>query len=540
MTLWICRLHSIMKKYINSIVGSVLVIVAIVSIGAIAKADNFYDNNGQFNNGTNFSNGSIFSPWSSLWSNDAYNANNFYYNNSQMNTGTYVSNSNSNNVSSSSSWNNNTSNDDISQIYNLRVNSIQTSTTAGLPAVITATANGDFGCLSYDSQTSQTSRPCFINNTGSSYQLRVTNETILLLNNRTRASINQIMIGDKLNVFGFRDSNTNGVEALIIRDISQSNTSNSIQINNATVTSVSSAYLPATLTVVSGNGTQNVVVNSATILWNQNGAVIPFSNIMTGDRVNVSGFVNSNTVTAYTIREIGDFSDDRSLKITALDSLSVIQNNFTSISFQVSGGYDQAPYTITGDNTIPGMNFTRTPCAPNQLCTQVERSNQIVLQGTPTVAGTYRVTVNARDNAPVPPCSIPAYPGAPICMIAVAAPRTASQTFLVTVNSGTTSQQAPTITSISGPTSLRVGQAGLWSITGYDLAAGSITYSVRYGDELTYLTSSATGMFANPNNDSTATFSHAYNATGIYTLTFSAANSSNQVTNTTLTVNIIS
>ncbi len=349
-------LKKIMKKYISSIVGSVLVIVAIVSIGAIAKADNT----------------AISSPSSYL-------------------------------------WDGNRANDDILQLYNLRVSSVQNSPTTGLPVVITALANQDFACLKYDTESSQAYHPCFINLTNKVYNLRVASDTILLLNNRMRMDVGQVMIGDRLNVFGFREESTNGVEALIIRDLSKPSVTNLVQINNVTVTGISSPFLPATVTVFGNGTTQNINVSSTTVIWNQNNVSVPFSSLALGDMLSISGYQQGSVISAYSIRDLGS------------------------------------------------------------------------------------VAVNP----------------------------------------------APTITSISGPTSLRVGQAGVWTLAANDSLAGYITYSVRFGDEVNYATNPG-ATIATPSNDSTASFSHAYNATGIYTLTFSAANSSNQVTNTTLTVNIIS
>lgn len=349
-----------MKKYINSIVGSVLVIVAIVSIGAIAKADSQSTNTG------------ISSPSSYL-------------------------------------WDGNRANDDILQLYNLRVSSIQNSATTGLPVVITALANQDFACLKYDTESSQAYHPCFMNLSNKVYNLRVASDTILLLNNRMRMDVGQVTLGDRLNVFGFRDGNTNGVEALIIRDLSKPSVTNLVQINNVTVSGISSPFLPATLTVYGNGVTQNINVSATTVLWNKNNVSVSFSSLVVGDTLSISGYQQGNVISAYAIRDLG--------------------------------------------------NLVTNP--------------------------------------------------------------------------------APTITSISGPTSLHIGQAGVWTLAANDSMAGSITYSVRFGDEVNYATNPG-ATFAAPNNDSTASFSHAYNATGVYTLTFSASNASTQVTNTTLTVNIIS
>lgn len=79
------------------------------------------------------------------------------------------------------------------------------------------------------------------------YQISVQTDTILLLKNRTRANIGDFAVGDHINVFGFLDSGTSGVQALIVRDLDKpvGNEGRYVQLNSLTVaTGPASSTLP--------------------------------------------------------------------------------------------------------------------------------------------------------------------------------------------------------------------------------------------------------------------------------------------------------
>ncbi|MEM4633545.1 MAG: PKD domain-containing protein [Candidatus Anstonellaceae archaeon] len=72
----------------------------------------------------------------------------------------------------------------------------------------------------------------------------------------------------------------------------------------------------------------------------------------------------------------------------------------------------------------------------------------------------------------------------------------------------------PVIVSISGPSSLQVGQVGTWTISAYDPEGGPLTYSVRWGDE------EQQPIYTQSRAIQVASFNHAYHVPGTYYPTF--------------------
>ena len=94
----------------------------------------------------------------------------------------------------------------------------------------------------------------------------------------------------------------------------------------------------------------------------------------------------------------------------------------------------------------------------------------------------------------------------------------------------------PTISGVSGPTTLAVGQQGTWTVKASDPNNGNLYYSVVWGDE-----SSATCALGGPcaaastEYQQTATFTHTYNKAGYYSPRFAVKNA-NGSAETTLSV----
>ncbi len=84
------------------------------------------------------------------------------------------------------------------------------------------------------------------------------------------------------------------------------------------------------------------------------------------------------------------------------------------------------------------------------------------------------------------------------------------------------------ITGVSGPTELQVGQGGEWSVSVRDYS-GRLTYSATWGDEGTY--GSAVSSLV-----TTGTLSHSYLMPGTYTPRFTVANAYGQSVTTSITV----
>ncbi|MFH0890618.1 MAG: CARDB domain-containing protein [Candidatus Liptonbacteria bacterium] len=97
---------------------------------------------------------------------------------------------------------------------------------------------------------------------------------------------------------------------------------------------------------------------------------------------------------------------------------------------------------------------------------------------------------------------------------------------------------APIIHSVSGPTVLKSGEVGTWTIKASDPNNGTLRYRVIWGDEA----SGISGMMTTPleNFVQTTTFTHTYyNPGSVYEPVFYVTNDSGRITKKSLTVKII-
>ena len=117
-----------------------------------------------------------------------------------------------------------------------------------------------------------------------------------------------------------------------------------------------------------------------------------------------------------------------------------------------------------------------------------------------------------------------------------------SNTIYFNVTSGTvattTTTQAPVISGIDTPTTLRVGELGSWTVHALASDTGSLYYSVLWGDETYVSTSGASAATAVQSYNPSASFTHVYNAPGVYTPTFSVRNANGQAVSTSASVNV--
>jgi len=85
--------------------------------------------------------------------------------------------------------------------------------------------------------------------------------------------------------------------------------------------------------------------------------------------------------------------------------------------------------------------------------------------------------------------------------------------------------QAPIITDITGPTSLKAGQTGTWKVEAYDPNGGDLHYSVDWGDfsrkscAVGAVCAELASLEAYP-VDQSATMTHSYSKAGTYKITF--------------------
>ncbi len=79
-----------------------------------------------------------------------------------------------------------------------------------------------------------------------------------------------------------------------------------------------------------------------------------------------------------------------------------------------------------------------------------------------------------------------------------------------------TNSGAPVINGISGPTSLKVGETGTWTVKVNNPTNSSLSYSVQWGDESKLLPSTRADAGASVTVQQTATFTHTYDQAGAY------------------------
>jgi len=86
----------------------------------------------------------------------------------------------------------------------------------------------------------------------------------------------------------------------------------------------------------------------------------------------------------------------------------------------------------------------------------------------------------------------------------------------------------PTITGISGPKTLKVGQTGTWQVKVKNSNEGNLSYSVDWGDTMDNVYDQINSSTIERMNKQTATFSHNYTRPGNYKIRFTVTNSNGQ------------
>ncbi|MBM3261097.1 hypothetical protein FJY93_01625 [Candidatus Kaiserbacteria bacterium] len=97
----------------------------------------------------------------------------------------------------------------------------------------------------------------------------------------------------------------------------------------------------------------------------------------------------------------------------------------------------------------------------------------------------------------------------------------------------------PSLTDVSGPTTLATSASGIWTMKVYNAGSSYLSVNVNWGDQSAYPYASASAaQTIYPQGQQTVTFSHAYATAGTYTITFTATNASGQSSMASVTVQV--
>jgi peptidoglycan hydrolase-like protein with peptidoglycan-binding domain len=100
-------------------------------------------------------------------------------------------------------------------------------------------------------------------------------------------------------------------------------------------------------------------------------------------------------------------------------------------------------------------------------------------------------------------------------------------------------QGSVTVGSINGPTSLQIGNTGVWTlVVNNQNNNGYVTTSVRWGDEGMYITNAETPQTLYNSGQQTQTFTHTYRTQGVYTAVFTVRDAYGNQNSVSSTVNI--
>lgn len=167
----------------------------------------------------------------------------------------------------------------------------------------------------------------------------------------------------------------------------------------------------------------------------------------------------------------------------------------------------------TGNNTVHFGNgiVTGLQSPDGQSLSFIVPSQLTGYGSQPVVVGTYNVSVTNSNNV-----------------------STNIEQYTVTSVASQNGSGTPTISSVSGPTSLSTGQQGTWTMQINTNGNTYTTVSASWGDTGNGYVNMAAPLVVN--NSQVVTFTHAYVNPGTFTLTFTVSNSSGQTNSYTSTV----
>lgn len=198
--------------------------------------------------------------------------------------------------------------------------------------------------------------------------------------------------------------------------------------------------------------------------------------------------------------------------MTADSDLGGTVGQYLKIGFKAFGGSGNY-YIQVVDGEVPGLGKL-SGCEISTDCPK----DKMVLAGTPTKSGVFGVTFLVTDLS--------------------AKDVYGTERFTIVIKDKVSFARPPVITGIEGPTNLKVGEDGLWSVGAYDPQNGSLSYRVIWGDEAYGKPAREAAPQATPFRQ-TAHFSHTYYVAGVYSPIFYIASDKGLEAKTSISVKVV-
>ncbi len=173
-------------------------------------------------------------------------------------------------------------------------------------------------------------------------------------------------------------------------------------------------------------------------------------------------------------------------------------------AYATGGSIAPSVGTVTISLLSPCENSYSLPGQPISAC--LPPPPYIISQDVPNI-GSYKWTIpiDSRD----------VYDGKKNVIVSINGMSLSGQSGVFTIGTSGSTNLPPVVNGISGPTNLKVGETGTWTVKAYDPENGSLSYSVLWGDE-PMPAYEASGMPKATAIQSTAIFTHVYNSVRTY------------------------